>query len=176
MRPYRPRLVRVVLAVCLLCVLGSTPIVHGQALPSLASLSVSYSTEKQRVRPTGDLAQQIAGLDVEIREAQRLGRTGELRRLLAKGMRLLSGGEWTSEFEFSRSLVLRTSRTIVDTRIPWDVRLEQIFRAVDRTDAPPLRARGRAQTGSAGHRPCGGAATDRGARPWYARQCLARSA
>jgi poly(3-hydroxybutyrate) depolymerase len=127
MRSYRLRCIRVVLSVCLLCVLGSAPIVYGQALPSLASLSVTYSTEKQKVRPTGELAQQIADVDVEIREAQRLGRTGELRRLLAKGMRLLAGGEWTSEFEYSRSLVLRTSRTVVDPRTPWDVRLEQIF-------------------------------------------------
>jgi poly(3-hydroxybutyrate) depolymerase len=127
MRPYRLRFVRVVLSVCLLCVLGSAPIVYGQALPSLASLSVTYSTEKQKIRPTGELAQQIAGVDIDIREAQRLGRTGELRRLLAKGMRLLAGGEWTSEFEYSRSLVLRTSRTVVDPRTPWDVRLEQIF-------------------------------------------------
>jgi hypothetical protein len=32
MRPYHPSFVRVVLSVCLLCVLGSAPIVYGQAL------------------------------------------------------------------------------------------------------------------------------------------------
>lgn len=157
MRPYCPRRVLVSLSVCLLCVLGSGPIVYGQALPSLASVSVTYATEKQKVRPTGDLAQEIAGLDVDIREAQRLGRTGELRRLYAKGLRVLAGGEWTSEFEFSRSLVLRTSRTIVDPRTPWDVRLEQIFapsieltrplsaRVMVRKPAVPARAGAAAQ-------------------------------
>jgi len=157
MRPSRSRLVRVLLSVCLLYVLGSGPVVYGQALPSLASVSVTYSTEKQKVRPTGDLGQQIAGLDLDIREAQRLGRTGELRRLFAKGLRLLAGGEWTNELEFSRSLALRTSRTIVDPRTPWDVRLEQIFmpsieltrplsaRVIVRKPAVPATARAAAQ-------------------------------
>ena len=54
-----------------------------QALTSLASVRVGYSSRKNTVKPQGELKAQIDALDAEIAEATRLGRTGELRRLFA---------------------------------------------------------------------------------------------
>jgi poly(3-hydroxybutyrate) depolymerase len=98
-----------------------------QALPSLSSLRVGYNTRKATVRPDGVLKAQIDAIDRELADATRLGRTGEVRRLLAKGTTLLSGREWTSELDFSTSLVLRSDRVVVDSSRPYTVRLEQIY-------------------------------------------------
>lgn len=100
---------------------------QAQALPSLASVSVGYNTRKTQASPAGELKTKIDALDREIAEATRLGRTGELRRLYAKGMTLLAGMAWTDELDFERSLVLRTDRVIVDAGKGWTVRLEQIY-------------------------------------------------
>ena len=67
-----------------------------QALTSLASVRVGYTTRKNTVKPQGELKAQIDALDQQIAEATRLGKTGELRRLFAKGIVLLSGRAWTS--------------------------------------------------------------------------------
>src|SRR5438128_1991152 len=98
-----------------------------QALTSLASVRVSYSSRKNTVKPQGELKAQIDALDAQIAEATRLGKTGELRRLFAKGMALLNGRPWTDAIEFSNSLVLRTDRVVVDSSKPYLVRLEQIY-------------------------------------------------
>ena len=73
-------------SVCLsLCAL--LPAAAGaQALTSLASVRVGYTTRKNTVKPQGELKAQIDALDAQIAEATRFGRTGELRRLFAKGM------------------------------------------------------------------------------------------
>jgi poly(3-hydroxybutyrate) depolymerase len=115
-------------SVCLsLCAL--VPVTAGaQALTSLASVRVGYTTRKNTVKPQGELKAQIDALDAQIAEATRLGRTGELRRLFAKGMALLNNGDpWTEAYEYSRSLVLRTPRVVVDSSRPYEVRLEQIY-------------------------------------------------
>jgi poly(3-hydroxybutyrate) depolymerase len=98
-----------------------------QALTSLASVRVGYITRKNTVKPQGDLKAQIDALDAQIAEASRLGRNGELRRLYAKGITLLSGRPWTDAADYSGSLVLRASRVIVDSSAPYTVRLEQIY-------------------------------------------------
>src|SRR3954469_25294107 len=98
-----------------------------QALTSLSSVRVGYTTRKNTVKPEGELKAQIDALDVQIAEATRLGRTGELRRLFAKGVALLNGTPWTDALDYSRSLVLRTPRVIVDSSKPYSVRLEQIY-------------------------------------------------
>jgi hypothetical protein len=85
-----------------------------QALPSMSSVSVAYNTRKTTVRPEGDLKVQIDALDQEIAAARRFGRTGELRRLYAKGMTLLAGRPWTDDLDFANALVLRTDRLVVD--------------------------------------------------------------
>jgi poly(3-hydroxybutyrate) depolymerase len=98
-----------------------------QALTSLASVRVGYTTRKNTVKPQGDLKAQIDALDAQIVEASRLGRNGELRRLYAKGIALLSGRPWTDAADYSGSLVLRTARVVVDSSKPYSVRLEQIY-------------------------------------------------
>ena len=98
-----------------------------QALTSLASVRVQYMTRKNTVKPEGDLKAQIDALEAQIAEAGRLGKTGELRRLYAKGMTLLSGREWTPAADFNASLVLRTDRVVADSAKPYPLRLEQIY-------------------------------------------------
>jgi poly(3-hydroxybutyrate) depolymerase len=98
-----------------------------QALTSLASLRVGYNTRKNTVKPEGELKAQIDALDAQIAEASRLGRSGELRRLYAKGVTLLAGRPWTDAADFAASLVLRTSHVVADSTKPYPVRLEQIY-------------------------------------------------
>src|SRR5216117_157310 len=96
-----------------------------QALTSLSSLRVGYNTRKNTVKPQGELKAQIDALDAQIAEAQRLGRSAELRRLFAKGNTLLSGRSWTDALDYNVSLVLRTDRVVADSSKPYPVRLEQ---------------------------------------------------
>jgi poly(3-hydroxybutyrate) depolymerase len=98
-----------------------------QALTNLASVRVGYTTRKNTVKPQGELRAQIDALDAQIAEANRLGRTGELRRLYAKGIVLLSGQPYTNRVEYASSLVLRADRVVVDSEKPYALRLEQIF-------------------------------------------------
>lgn len=101
--------------------------VSAQALTSLASLRVGYNTRKATVKPEGDLKAQIDEIDRQLADATRLGRTGEVRRLLAKGTALLAGRTWTPESEFTASVVIRTPAVVFDSARPHVVRLEQIF-------------------------------------------------
>jgi poly(3-hydroxybutyrate) depolymerase len=98
-----------------------------QALTSLSSLRVGYSTRKNTVKPQGDLKVQIDALDAQIAEAARLGRNGELRRLYAKGVTLLNGRPWTDEADFAASLVVRMPHVVADSAKPYVFRLEQIY-------------------------------------------------
>jgi poly(3-hydroxybutyrate) depolymerase len=98
-----------------------------QAQTSLSSLRVGYNTRKATVRPTGELKLQIDAIDRELAEASRLGRTGEVRRLIAKGNALLAGRPWTDAADFINSVVIRTDRVVVDSAKPYGVRLEQIY-------------------------------------------------
>src|SRR5438874_6837595 len=117
------RIIAVVAALCALAPVSAFP----QALTSLASVRVGYTTRKNTVKPQGELKAQIDALDAQIAEAARLGRNGELRRLYAKGIALLNGRPWTDAADYSASLVLRTPRVVVDSAKPWTVRLEQIY-------------------------------------------------
>jgi poly(3-hydroxybutyrate) depolymerase len=116
---------RTLIVVCALSLASS--IVSAQALTSLSSVRVGYVTRKNTVKPQGELKAQIDALDAEIAEAARLGKNGELRRLFAKGIALLSNRPWTDAIEFSTSLVLRTDRVVSDSSKPYLVRLEQIY-------------------------------------------------
>src|SRR6478672_10366172 len=98
-----------------------------QALTNLSSLRVGYNTRKATVRPEGELKAQIDAVDREIAEATRLGRTGELRRLLAKGTTLLAGRKWDDVADYTNSLVIRSDRVVIDSSKPYYVRLEQIY-------------------------------------------------
>jgi hypothetical protein len=98
-----------------------------QALTSLSTLRVGYSTRKNTVKPQGDLKAQIDALDAQIAEATRFGRNSELRRLYARGVALLNGQPWTDEADFAASLVVRTSNVVADSTKPLVFRLEQIY-------------------------------------------------
>ena len=98
-----------------------------QALPNLAVLRVRYNTARTAASPEGELKAQLEGLDKEIAEASRLGRNGDVRRLLARGTTLLEGREWTEVEDFRHSLVLRAERVFADSTRPFTVRLEQIY-------------------------------------------------
>ncbi|HUR33966.1 MAG TPA: PHB depolymerase family esterase [Vicinamibacterales bacterium] len=116
---------RILLAAVMACALPSLAL--AQAQTSLASLRVGYNTRKATVKPDGELKTQIDAVDRELAEATRLGRTGDVRRLLAKGTTLLAGRAWTPESEFLASVVVRSERVVFDSSRPHTVRLEQIF-------------------------------------------------
>jgi predicted esterase len=123
----QPRLVaRAAVPSVLIVVLSVTPVL-AQALPSLSTLRVRYNTQKTTARPDGELKVKIDDVDKELAEATRLGRTGDVRRLIAKGMALLAGRPWTDTDEYQSSLVLRTDDLVVDPARTATVRLEQIF-------------------------------------------------
>ena len=107
-----------------------------QALPNLALLRVRYNTARTAARPDGELKAQLDALDKEIADASRLGRTGEVRRLLARGTTLLDGREWTEVEDFRHSLVLRAERVFADSTRPFTVRLEQIYAPAIEITAP----------------------------------------
>ena len=118
--------IRLAAAAALLFMLVPTE-AQPQALTSLSSLRTSYNTRKATVRPTGELKTQIDAIDQEIAAATRQGKTGDVRRLMAKGQVLLSGRPWTGELDFSNSIVLRTENVIADSSKPYTVRIEQIY-------------------------------------------------
>jgi poly(3-hydroxybutyrate) depolymerase len=123
-----------------------------QALTNLTSLRVRYNTQKVTVAPQGELKAQIDALDKQIEEAARLGQSGELRRLFAKGTTLLAGRPWTEELDFATSLVLRTDRIVADSTKPFTARLEQIYRpsiALERRLSARVTLRPRGAPGTA---------------------------
>ena len=117
---------RLVAIAALLCSLAPAP-AFPQALTNLSSLRVGYNTRKATVRPEGELKAQIDAVDRDLAEATRLGKTGEIRRLLAKGTTLLAGRPWTDVADYTNSLVIRTDRLVVDSSKRYPVRLEQIY-------------------------------------------------
>ncbi len=119
---------RIIVASAVLSLCALTPAaVSAQALISLASVRVGYSSRKNTVKPQGELKAQIDAIDAQIADATRLGKSGELRRLFAKGLALLNGLPWTPEVEYRQSLVLRTERVVIDSSKPYAARIEQIF-------------------------------------------------
>ena len=99
----------------------------GQALTSISSTIVRYNTRKATVKPQGELKGQIDAVDKDIADAQRLGKLGEVRRQIAKGLSLLDGVPWTPALDFQNSLALRSERTMIDSSAPYSLRLEQIY-------------------------------------------------
>jgi dienelactone hydrolase len=100
---------------------------RSQSLPNMALARLGYTVKKRTVNAQGELKDKIDAVDRELAEATRLGKNGEVRRLLAKGMALLNGTAWTDVLDFSNSLVLRSDHVFVDTSKPYTVRLEQIY-------------------------------------------------
>lgn len=102
-------------------------IAQAQALTSITSLYVGYSSRKVSAKPTGALKAQLDSLDRELQEASRFGQTSQVRRLLAKGNTLLAGRRWTDTTDFETSLLLRTAQSLTDPAVPLVVRLEQLY-------------------------------------------------
>jgi predicted esterase len=125
---------------CFAIVLLIPSLAIAQALPNISSTIVRYNTRKATVKPDGELKAQIDAVDKEIADANRLGRLGEVRRQIAKGLALLDGTPWTPALDFQHSLALRSERTMVDSSLPYSVRLEQIYSpAIELTPAITAR-------------------------------------
>lgn len=99
----------------------------GQALPNINSLRVSYNARKTAAKPEGELKAQIDAVDKAIAEASKLGQLGEVRRQVAKGSALLAGTPWTPALDYQYSLALRSDRILIDSSVPYALRLEQIY-------------------------------------------------
>src|SRR5579872_4364709 len=128
---------RTILAACLAVAVPALAL--AQAQTSLSSLRVGYTTRKNTVKPQGELKAQIDDIDRQIADATRQGRTGEIRRLIAKGTTLLNGRAWTPELDFTTSVVIRTQTVVADSSRPLAFRLEQIY-APDIAIERPLTA------------------------------------
>lgn len=111
----------------LLALLLIPSLAAAQALPNISTLNVRYNTRKATVKPDGELKAQIDAVDTEIAAANKLGKVGEVRRQLAKGMTLLDGTPWTPQLDYQHSLALRSERTVADSSVPYAMRLEQIY-------------------------------------------------
>jgi predicted esterase len=106
-----------------------------QARPDLSTARIEYNLVKNQVKPQGSLLEKLASLEKEMAEASQAGRSGEVRRLLAQGVALLQGREWTDELDYAKSLVLRAEEVCLDSSRPAAFRLEQIY-------SPRLRFKG----------------------------------
>ncbi|MEP6763550.1 MAG: PHB depolymerase family esterase [Gemmatimonadaceae bacterium] len=100
---------------------------HAQALTSISSLRVGYSTRKVTAKPTGELKAQLDSIDKDMAVASRLGQNAEVRRLLAHGTTLLAGRPWNDAADYNSSLLLRTDNQVVESKRPYAVRLEQLY-------------------------------------------------
>ena len=98
-----------------------------QALPSVTSLYVGYSTRKVSTNPTGDLKARLDSLDRQLQSSISLGQMSQVRRLLAKGNVLLAGRQWTDVADYNNSLVLRSEKSLVESQTPYVVRIEQLY-------------------------------------------------
>jgi predicted esterase len=126
--------------------------VFAQALPNINSLQVRYNAVKTAAKAAGELKAQLDEVDKAIAEARRSGNAGEIRRQLARGMTLVNQEAWTPQTDYRHSLALRSDRTVVDSAVPYALRIEQIYRpAIELTPAlstkvtirkrvPPARA------------------------------------
>jgi predicted esterase len=101
---------------------------YAQALPNINLLSVRYNSMKTAAKAEGELKAQLDDIDKAIADARRTGNTGEIRRQIAKGMTLLNKETWTPQTDYRSSLALRSERTVVDSSVPYAIRLEQIYR------------------------------------------------
>ena len=126
----------------ILCVvvglLACSPVslVYAQALPNINSLQVRYNSLKTAAKATGELKAQLDEVDRAIADARRAGNAAEQRRQIAKGMTLLDRQPWTPQADYRASLALRSERTVIDSALPYAIRLEQIYRpSIDLTPA-----------------------------------------
>jgi len=82
---------------------GLIPVtVAAEALPSLSMLNLVYRMSKANA--ADDLKTQFDDVDTRLQEARQQGRTGEVRRQLARGMSLANAGKWSDLQDFDASL------------------------------------------------------------------------
>ena len=112
----------------LVVVLIAPTTTFAQALPSISSLQVRYNSLKAAAKAEGELKAQLDDVDKAIADARRVGNGGEMRRQMAKGLTLLNKEAWTAALDYRFSLALRSERTVVDSSVPYAMRLEQIYR------------------------------------------------
>jgi predicted esterase len=111
-------------------------VAFAQALPNINSLQVRYNSLKTAAKAQGELKAQLDEVDKAIAEARRTGNLGEHRRQLARGMVLLDQQPWTPQADYRASLALRSERTVIDSSVPYVLRLEQIYHpAIELTPA-----------------------------------------
>ncbi len=123
-----------------LVLFATATIALAQARTTILGLRAAYITVKASAKHEGELKRQIEAIDAELARAVELGRSGEIRRLYAKGTALLTGKQWNAEAEFEASLALRTERVFVDPTQPVSLRLEQIYApAIELSALPTLR-------------------------------------
>ena len=117
-------LIRTCLALALIT--SSIPLpAAAEALPSLSMLNLIYRMSKANA--SDEAKSQLADVDSRLGEARAAGRTGEVRRQLARGMSLATSGTWSDAQDFNASLVVRTDHSYVDPSRPIMLRLTQIF-------------------------------------------------
>jgi predicted esterase len=127
-------------------------IAFAQALPNINSLTVRYNSLKTAAKAEGELKAQLDEIDKAIADARRSGNMGEVRRQIARGFTVLDKGTWTPQLDYRNSLALRSERIVIDSTVPYAMRIEQIYRpAIDlstnlttkvriRKRVPPARA------------------------------------
>src|SRR5262252_5766457 len=100
------RLARLCLITVLLAsiYLAAVETADAQARETVAALRTRYNTVKTQAKAAGELKKQFDQIDEQVMRAAQLGRTGELRRLYAKGIALAGGRDWNAELEFTNSL------------------------------------------------------------------------
>ncbi len=145
------RKIAIVLAVSLLAC-WPAGLAFAQALPNINLLSVRYNSMKTAAKAEGELKAQLDEIDKAIADARRSGNIGEMRRQIAKGFTVLDKGAWTPQLDYRSSLALRSERIVIDSAVPYAMRIEQIYRpAIDlsanlttkvriRKRVPPARA------------------------------------
>lgn len=117
-----------------------------QIRPNLMIERLIYNSLKAEAKPEGALKEALDAIDKELAEASNAGRTGEVRRLFAKGIALLQKKDWTDELDFANSLVVRAEEICLDSSRPAVVHLEQIY-------APRLRLKSSMTARVALHKP-----------------------
>ncbi len=105
----------------------AVPTAFAEALPTISMLNLMYNGAKGRASEDKVLADKLADVDARLREGYLSGRTGEVRRQLARGLSIAYGRDWSDEQDFNASLVVRTDQAYVDPDRGTMVRLEQIF-------------------------------------------------
>jgi len=99
-------------------------------------MQVRYNSLKTAAKAEGEIKAQLDDVDKLIAEARRSGNASEMRRQLARGLTVLNKDAWTPQTDFRNSVVLRSERTVVDSSVPYALRLEQIYRpAIELTPA-----------------------------------------